>query len=141
MCDVVLDRVRQDSVVDEAADRVLQQPLLVGQLEVHAVSLSVVDRPAVLDVEVEDRGAFVAVKTADERNTALHEVLVGPGEDGPFVETDPLHVLSQRGVDNALETCPSDRAETHGARFAETKSSCPWRLSVSRKASAAMIAT
>jgi hypothetical protein len=33
--DVVLDRVRQHAVVDELADRVLDQALLVGELEVH----------------------------------------------------------------------------------------------------------
>ena len=33
--DVVLDRVRQDAVVDEPPNRVLQQALLVGELEVH----------------------------------------------------------------------------------------------------------
>ena len=33
--DVVLDGVRQDPVVHEPADGVLQQPLLVGELEVH----------------------------------------------------------------------------------------------------------
>ena len=34
--DVVLDRVREDALVDERADGVLEQPLLVGELEVHA---------------------------------------------------------------------------------------------------------
>ncbi len=33
--DVVLDRVRQDALVDEAADRLLNVALLVGQIEVH----------------------------------------------------------------------------------------------------------
>src|SRR5262249_46023174 len=33
--DVVLDRVRQDAVVDELANGVLQQALLVAELEVH----------------------------------------------------------------------------------------------------------
>src|SRR5207248_2359500 len=34
--DVVLDGVREDAVVDEPPNRVLQQPLLVRELEVHA---------------------------------------------------------------------------------------------------------
>ena len=34
--DVVLDRDREDALVDEGADGVLDQPLLVGELEVHA---------------------------------------------------------------------------------------------------------
>ena len=34
--DVVLDRDRQDALVHEGADGVLDQPLLVGELEVHA---------------------------------------------------------------------------------------------------------
>src|ERR671931_456056 len=34
--DVVLDRVREDPVLDEPPDGVLEQPLLVGELEVHA---------------------------------------------------------------------------------------------------------
>src|SRR5436853_246608 len=38
--DVVLDGVREDPVLDELPDRVLEQPLLVGELEVHAGSLS-----------------------------------------------------------------------------------------------------
>jgi hypothetical protein len=33
--DVVLDRDRKDALVHEGPDRVLDQPLLVGQLEVH----------------------------------------------------------------------------------------------------------
>ena len=38
--DVVLDRDRQDALVDEGAHRVLDQPLLVGELEVHGASLA-----------------------------------------------------------------------------------------------------
>jgi hypothetical protein len=34
--DVVLDGVGKDALVDEAANRVLQQTLLVSELEVHA---------------------------------------------------------------------------------------------------------
>ena len=45
--DVVLDRVREDAVVDEAPDGVLQEPLFVAELEVHlGPSLS---PPAVID--------------------------------------------------------------------------------------------
>jgi hypothetical protein len=37
--DVVLDGDRQDPLVDEGADGVLDQPLLVAELELHAPSL------------------------------------------------------------------------------------------------------
>jgi hypothetical protein len=39
MVDVVLDRVRQNALVDERPDGVLNQPLLVGQLEVHGLAV------------------------------------------------------------------------------------------------------
>ena len=35
MVDVVLDRVRQHALVHEVANGVLDQPLLVGELEIH----------------------------------------------------------------------------------------------------------
>ena len=41
--DVVLDRDRQDTLVHERADGVLDQPLLVGELEIHEASLG--ERP------------------------------------------------------------------------------------------------
>ena len=39
MVDVVLHRDREDPLLDERAYRVLEQPLLVGKLEVHGRSL------------------------------------------------------------------------------------------------------
>ena len=49
--DVVLDRVREDFPVDEVADGVLDQPLLVGELEVHAGGSVRVARGATIKID------------------------------------------------------------------------------------------
>ena len=75
MVDVVLDRDRQDALVHERADGLLDQPLLVGELEVHGGNTTHVKTAVVLftrDLRVHDNPALAAAhRTADRVVIAL----------------------------------------------------------------------